>query len=132
MPKSVNIRGQRMTRLARKLGGFDYFTLSFGTMIGAGWLVVMDDWLARGGPIGTALGFGLGTLLLVPVAYTYARLVRLIPDAASEVAYTSRAFSRPNLSFATGWMMTLAYIIVCPWEALAIGRIAAYLLPSAF
>lgn len=121
-----------MTRLARKLGGFDYFTLSFGTMIGAGWLVVMDDWLARGGPVGTALGFGLGTLLLVPVAYTYGRLVRLMPDAASEVAYTARAFGRATLSFASGWMMTLAYIIVCPWEALAIGKIAAYLLPAAF
>jgi basic amino acid/polyamine antiporter, APA family len=121
-----------MTRLARKLGGFDYFTLSFGTMIGAGWLVVMDDWLARGGPVGTALGFAIGTLMLVPVAYTYGRLVRLLPDASSEVAYASRAFGHANLSFATGWMMTLAYIIVCPWEALAIGRIAAYLLPQWF
>jgi amino acid transporter len=27
-------------------------------------------------------------------------------------------------------MMTLAYFIVCPWEAVAIGRIAAYLIPS--
>jgi amino acid transporter len=121
-----------MTRLARKLGGFDYFTLSFGTMIGAGWLVVMDDWLGRGGPIGTALGFGLGTLLLVPVAFTYGSLVALMPDASSEVAYSARAFGRANLSFATGWMMTLAYIIVCPWEALAIGKIAAYLLPAWF
>jgi len=121
-----------MTRLARKLGGWDYFTLSFGTMIGAGWLVVMDDWLARGGPVGAALGYGLGTLLLVPVAYSYGRLVSLLPDASSEVAYASRAFGRANLSFATGWMMTLAYIIVCPWEALAIGRIAAYLLPAWF
>jgi amino acid transporter len=119
-----------MTRLARKLGGIDYFTLSFGTMIGAGWLVVMDDWLARGGPAGGALGFALGTLLLLPVAYTYSRLVALIPDAASEVAYTTRAFGRRNLAFATGWMMTLAYIIVCPWEALAIGKIAGYLLPG--
>jgi amino acid transporter len=27
-------------------------------------------------------------------------------------------------------MMTLAYLIVCPWEAVAIGKIAAYLFPS--
>ena len=26
--------------------------------------------------------------------------------------------------------MTLAYFIVCPWEAVAVGRIAAYILPS--
>ena len=27
-------------------------------------------------------------------------------------------------------MMTLAYFIVCPWEAVAVGRIAAYIVPS--
>jgi amino acid transporter len=52
-----------------------------------------------------------------------------MPDAAGEIAYTSAAFSRP-ISFATGWMMTLAYFIVCPWEAVAIGRIAAYIWPA--
>src|SRR5207302_840066 len=35
-----------------------------------------------------------------------------------------------SVSFATGWMMTLAYLIVCPYEAVAIGRIASYLLPQ--
>ena len=41
-----------MTELGRKLGLVDYFTLGFGTMVGVGWLVVMDDWLGRGGPAG--------------------------------------------------------------------------------
>ena len=52
-----------------------------------------------------------------------------MPDAAGEIAYTSAAFSRPA-SFATGWMMTLAYFIVCPWEAVAVGRIAGYIIPG--
>ena len=52
-----------------------------------------------------------------------------MPDAAGEIAYTSAAFSR-RISFATGWMMTLTYFIVCPWEAVAVGRIAAYILPQ--
>jgi hypothetical protein len=34
-----------MTQLARKLRVVDYFTLGWGTMVGVGWLVVMDDWL---------------------------------------------------------------------------------------
>ena len=33
-----------MTQLARKLRLVDYFTLGFGTMVGVGWLVLMDDW----------------------------------------------------------------------------------------
>src|SRR5439155_536967 len=49
-----------MTKLAPKLRTLDYFSLGFGSMVGVGWLVVMDDWLARGGPLGARLGFALG------------------------------------------------------------------------
>jgi amino acid transporter len=52
-----------------------------------------------------------------------------MPDAGSEIAYTERVFPKA-VSFATGWMMMLAYLIVCPWEAVTIGRLAAYLVPQ--
>src|SRR5208282_2814617 len=117
-----------MTLLARKLRTVDYFTLAFGTMVGVGWLVVMGDWLQRGGPLGAMLAFAIGSLALAPIGYIYGQLVMAIPDAASEIAYTQKVFP-PAVSFATGWMMTLAYLIVCPWEAVAMGKIAAYLFP---
>lgn len=98
-------------------------------MVGVGWLVVMDDWLLRGGPLGGALGFAIGGLLLLPVGYVYGKLVALMPDASSEIAYTARVFPQP-VSFFTGWMMMLAYFIVCPWEAVAVGRIAGYIFPA--
>jgi amino acid transporter len=98
-------------------------------MVGVGWLVIMDDWLARGGPGGAMLGFLGGTLLLLPVALTYGRLVRAIPDAGAEIAYTERVFPR-TVSFAAGWMMVLAYAIVCPWEAVAIGNLLARIVPA--
>lgn len=118
-----------MATLARKLRVFDYFALGFGSMVGAGWLVVMDDWLGRGGPVGAMLAFAIGGLLLLPIGYVYGRLVIAIPDAGSEIAYTARVFPR-SVSFGTGWMMTLAYLVVCPWEAIAIGRLAGYVLPG--
>ncbi len=118
-----------MTTLARKLRTTDYFTLAFGTMVGVGWLVVMDDWLRRGGPLGAILGFVIAGVMLLPIGYVYGRLVVAFPDAASEIAYTKEVFPQP-ISFATGWMMTLAYLIVCPWEAVAIGKIAAYIFPA--
>ena len=118
-----------MTTLARKLRTVDYFTLGWGTMVGVGWLVVMDDWLTRGGALGALLGFAIGGALLLPIGWVYGKLVIAMPDAAGEIAYTSAVFPR-TISFATGWMMTLAYFIVCPWEAVAIGRIAAYILPG--
>jgi APA family basic amino acid/polyamine antiporter len=118
-----------MATLARKLGLSDYFALSFGTMVGVGWLVVMDDWLGRGGPVGAMLGFALGGILLLPVGYVYGQWVRRLPDAAGEAAYTAEVFP-PIVSYFTGWMMLLAYFIVCPWEAVAVGKLASYIFPS--
>ncbi|MFZ0201036.1 MAG: APC family permease [Candidatus Sulfotelmatobacter sp.] len=118
-----------MSHLARKLRLTDYFTLAWGTMVGVGWLVVMDDWLLRGGALGALLGFAIGGALLFPIGWVYGQLVAAMPDAAGEIAYTAAAFSRP-VSFSTGWIMMLAYFIVCPWEAVAVGRIAGYIFPS--
>ena len=117
-----------MTQLARKLRVTDYFSLGWGTMVGVGWLVVMDDWLLRGGPLGGILGFAIGGVLLLPIGYVYSRLVMAMPDASGEVAYTAKVFPRP-VSFFTGWMMMLAYFIVCPWEAVAVGRLAGFIFP---
>src|SRR6202011_4087403 len=120
--------GQPLTTLARKLRLHDYFALAFGTMIGTGWLVLMDDWLGRGGPAGAALGFILGGIILLPVGYVYGQWVLRLPDAAGEAAYTAQVFP-PIVSYFTGWIMLLAYFIVCPWEAIALGKIAAYIFP---
>jgi basic amino acid/polyamine antiporter, APA family len=118
-----------MSQLAKKLHFTDYFALAFGTMVGVGWLVVMDDWLGRGGPVGAVLGFAIGGILLLPVGYVYGQWVERLPDAAGEAAYAAQVFP-PLVSYFTGWMMLLAYFIVCPWEAVAVGKIAAYLFPS--
>src|SRR5208282_1353506 len=119
----------QMTQLARKLRVTDYFSLGWGTMVGVGWLVVMDDWLLRGGPLGAVLGFAIGSILQFPIGYVYSKLVVAMPDASSEVAYTAKVFPQ-SVSFYTGWMMMLSYFIVCPWEAVAVGRIAGYIFPA--
>src|SRR5437879_13916280 len=105
-----------MTQLARKLRVTDYFTLGWGTMVGVGWLVIMDDWLVRGGSLGTVLGFAIGGALLLPIGWVYGKLVMAMPDAAGELAYTSAGFSGPA-SFATGWMMLLVRFLFVPWRA---------------
>ena len=119
----------KMPSLARQLRLTDYFTLAFGTMVGVGWLVLMDDWLGRGGPLGSSLAFALAGLILLPVGYVYGQWVERLPDAAGEAAYTAQVFP-PIASYFTGWIMLLAYFIVCPWEAVAVGKVAAYIFPS--
>ena len=118
-----------MTTLARKLRLADYFALAFGVMVGTAWLVVMDDILQRGGPLGAILGFTAGALILLPIGFVYGQLVKAIPDAAGEAAYVAKFFP-PIVSFATGWMMFLSYWLTCPFEALAAGRIGGYLFPA--
>src|SRR5579863_7661972 len=118
-----------MPTLARKLRVTDYFTLAFGTMVGVGWLVLMDDWLARGGPWGAVLGFAVGAVLELPVCYIYGRMVMAVPDAGGEIAYTAKVFPA-GVSFFSGWIMILSYLIVCPWEGVAIGKLVSYLFPQ--
>jgi APA family basic amino acid/polyamine antiporter len=115
--------------LRRGLTAVEYFTFGFGTMVGVGWVVLMDDWLGRGGPAGAFLGFLLGGALLLPVARTYGRMVAEVPDAGAEIAYAEGVFP-PAASFAAAWTMVLAYAIVCPWEAVAIGNLLARVFPA--
>src|SRR2546430_11049452 len=82
-----------MPALARKLKLHDYFALAFGTMIGTGWLVLMDDWLGRGGPLGAILGFVLGGIVLLPVGYVYGQWVLRLPDAAGGGGGPAQGFS---------------------------------------
>src|ERR1700716_2211043 len=122
-------RPSTTSRLHGRLSTVEYFTFGFGTMIGVGWVVLMDDWLSRGGPGGAMIGFLLGGLLLFPIAHTYGRLVQRIRDAGAEIAYTEGVFP-PFVSFAAGWTMVLSYAIVCPWEAVATGNLLARVFPA--
>jgi len=117
-----------MTKLARKLYLADYFALAFGVMVGTAWLVVMDDILLRGGPLGAILGFTAGALMLMPIAYVYSQLIPAIPDSGGEAAYVGKFFPS-GAAFATGWFVILSYFLTCPFEAMAAGRISGYLFP---
>src|SRR5579864_6227091 len=80
------------TQLARQLRITDYFTLGWGTMVGVGWLVVMDDWLTRGGPLGGILGFAIGGALLLPIGYVYGKLVAAMPMLRARSRTPPRSF----------------------------------------
>jgi APA family basic amino acid/polyamine antiporter len=115
--------------LQRELTLVEYFTFGFGTMVGVGWVVLIDDWLGRGGPAGAALGFFVGGILLLPIARTYGRLVARFPDAGGEIAYAERVLPRPA-AFGAAWTMVLSYAIVCPWETVAVGNLLSRIFPA--
>jgi APA family basic amino acid/polyamine antiporter len=115
--------------LAKAMTFKNYLGLGIGAIIGVGWVVVAGDWLVRGGPLGAILGFLIGGLLLVFVGLCYAELTPALPVAGGELAFSFKAFGT-GPSFLTGWFLSLAYIIMCPFESVAVGWLIEFLLPS--
>ncbi len=115
--------------LGKAMGLFDFFTLGFGAMVGVGWVVTVGSWIANaGGPLGAIIAFAIGGLMLLPITYAYGEMTASMPVAGGEIAYTYRAFGS-TASFYTGWVLCFGYAFLCPWEAVAIGRLVGSLLP---
>ena len=95
----------------RKEGGFGIWTLTFlvvASMVGAGVFTtsgftlasLRDPWLVLGAWLA-------GGVVALAGAYSYGRLVRLIPESGGEYAFLSRA-AHPFLGFVAGWVSLLA------------------------
>ncbi|MDY4009890.1 MAG: APC family permease [Candidatus Limiplasma sp.] len=124
--KSQNSKQQ----LSKRLRPFDLFTIGFGAIIGVGWILVIGDWIQTGGgPLSTTLAFLVGTLCLYPIARVFGSLTVAMPVAGGAFIYILRAFGR-KMAFITGWLLTLAYVMMAPWEIIAIGELAQTLFPA--
>lgn len=129
MQKVQANHSQPPAALKKTLRLFDLFTIGFGAIVGVGWVVVVGDWINMGGgPLPTALAFLTGAVFLFPIARSFGELSSAIPVAGGCVVYTQKAFGK-NAAFFSGWFLTLAYVMMCPWEVIAIGQLAETLLP---
>lgn len=112
------------------MGLFDYFTLGFGSMVGIGWVVCVGDWIGTaGGPLAAIIAFLIGGAILLPVTWAYGEMIASMPVAGGEIAYAYRGFGS-KASFYTGWILSFAYVFLCPWEAVAIGTMVSSLFPG--
>lgn len=109
---------------------FDFFTIGFGAIVGVGWAVIVNSWMASaGGPIPAALGFLITMLMVLPIAMCYAELCPMIPVAGSSVAFGYRAFGEKT-AFVSGWAALMAFAAVLPWESIYINDILAMIIPG--
>ncbi len=115
--------------LLRQLRSFDFFAVSFGAIIGVGWVATMGDWLSNAGPVGAILAFALGGGVMFLIGLCYAELTAAMPVAGGEIAFSYRAFGLGKAAL-VGWYLTLGYIAVSGFEALAIGRVVGNLVPA--
>ena len=112
--------------LRRVLGRADLFALAFGAMIGWGWVVLAGEMIDRAGTLGSALAFVVGAGMVLLVGLTYAELTPALARAGGELAFTFAGFG-PRAAYVSGWMLILAYMAVCAFEAVALPTVVRYL-----
>ena len=113
----------------RVLGRWDTFAVSFGAMIGFGWIVLTGGFLDGAGTFGAALAFVIGSVIMALVGLTYAELVSAMPRAGGEHNYVLRGMGS-RAAFVTSWSLVLGYISVVAFEAVALPQTLLYLVPD--
>lgn len=118
-------------QLKRSLGRVETFFIGFGAMIGFGWITTTSTWLGDAGTLGAALGFLIGGAIMSLVGLVYSELVSAMPLAGGEHNYLMRGFG-PRLAFIGSWGIIGGYISVAAFEAVAIPRTIAYVIPDVY
>ncbi len=126
---ATHASGETVSSFARVLGRWDVFILSFGAMIGWGWVVLAGGWVAAGGLWGTALAFAVGGAAIILIGLLYAELASALPFVGGEHVYTERAFG-PTVAFVCAWAIILGYVSVVVFEAIALPVAIGYLAPD--
>jgi basic amino acid/polyamine antiporter, APA family len=117
------------TKLTGAIRPYGYFALSFGGIVGSGWIVVLGDWLRMAGPGGAVLGLLGGGVLMTLVCACYAELAARFPEAGGEVLYAMRCLGR-GAAFAVAWFLVFHLIAVCAFEGIALTWFVQTLVPS--
>ena len=110
------------------IGGFGFFALAFGTMIGVGWITALGSWFVQAGPVGAMLAFVAGGALMLVIGLCYAEVTPMLPVAGGEVAYAYKAHGTPQ-AFVIGWALAFGYLSVSAFEAVSVGLVLSFLFP---
>jgi len=110
---------------------FDFFAIGFGAIVGVGWAVSINKWMANcGGPLPASLGYLIALVLMVPVALCYCELAPMLPVAGGGMAYAYRAFNE-KVAFISGWAAFGGFVTIIPWDAIyVVDMIASKLFPK--
>lgn len=105
------------------------FSLAFGAMIGVGWVTAMGFWLSSAGPLGAAIAFVLGGLLMLAIGFCYAEVTSALPLSGGEVAYAYKAYGTSK-AYIVGCFLVFGYLSVSAFEAVSVSKVLSYLIPS--
>ena len=108
------------------------WALAFGCAVGWGSIVMPGNtFLPIAGPAGSALGLGLGALVMLLIAKNYHYLINVFPGLGGAYTYTKKCFGYDH-GFLASWFLILTYIAIIWANATALPLIARALLGSTF
>ena len=117
---------EQRVELQKSLRPLHVASLALGCIIGWGCFVLAGDFLARAGPLGAAIGLGVGAALMLLIVESYAPLVERFPVAGAEFAHAYYAAGRYH-AYLCGWFLTLGYLSIIPLNATALALLGKFL-----
>ena len=108
------------------------WALAFGCSVGWGSFVMPGStFLPLAGPVGSAVGLGLGAVVMLIIAANYHYLMNRFPDGGGTYTYTKKAFGYDH-GFLSAWFLILTYVAIIWANATALPLIVRTLLGNAF
>lgn len=118
--------------LRRTITPLQAWALSIGTSIGWGSFVITSNtYLAGAGPVGSALGMGIGALVMLVIAANYYDLMRRFPEAGGVYSYVKNTFDHGD-GFLVAWFLSLTYLAILWANATSLPLFARYFLGDVF
>jgi amino acid transporter len=118
------------SKLSKNLSPINVWSLALGCIIGWGAFVMPGNlFLDAAGPLGTAIGMGIGALIMIIISLSYGYMIKRFPVAGGEFAFTFKSFGRIH-AFICAWFLGLSYLSIVPLNATALGLIGRYMFPG--
>ena len=120
-----------MTQDNRYLSFPGAVALSFGYAVGWGAFVLPGTMFLPGaGPVGTIIGFLIGTAAIVILAFNFHKMATGIRSSGGTYGYVSQVFGQ-NHGFLMGWFLFLTYMAILWANATALVLLARFLFDDA-
>lgn len=117
-------------KLSRSLSPLNVWSLALGSIIGWGAFVMPGNlFLESAGPLGTAIGLGIGALIMIIISLSYGYMIQRYPVAGGEFAYTYKSYGKHH-AFICAWFLGLSYLSIVPLNATALALISRYMFPG--
>jgi len=111
------------------VGRSGFFALSFGSIVGSGWIVLLGEWLRLAAPGGALLALLTGGMLMAAVGMCYAELAARMPRGGGELRFALDTLG-PRVAFPVGWFLTLFLVAISAFEGTALPWLASLLQPQ--